>query len=269
LFLHDYNPFCFAVHAQGLFMDIRRLSLPAGIGLTHLRVYTEPGPDGVVGGSPHMHAVCSEMYFILGGSGAVELIGADGYSLLPLETNQVVFFRPGVIHRLHNPKKNLEILVIMQNGGLPERGDFVLTMEPGIMRDERAYAEAIRVNDVADAIRRRDDAVRGFLPLRDAMRGNTPESREMLRQFYRDARGTLASKIDGFEWVLKSGPQTELKASLDAIDFLRFGRTDYLEQASHWTKIKGMDEPERLGMCGFLHQFPLDENFFAEGRKVA
>ncbi len=250
-------------------MDMRQFSLPAGVGLTHMKVYTEPGPDGIPSSSPHTHAVCSEIYFVVAGEGAVELLGAEGYQRIALQPNKVVFFRPGVVHRLENPNKNLEILVIMQNGGLPERGDFILTLPPDVLQDEDAYHRCSRVTDLTTALARRDLAVQGFLPIRDAMRDDPARGRELLHQFYRDARNVLTSKVDGFEWVMKSGAQAELKSNLDAIDFLRLGRTEYLQRGAHWTELDAMQKPERLGMCGHLHPYALDEQFLAEGRKVA
>ena len=74
--------------------------------------------------------------------------------------------------------------------------------------------------------------------------------------------------MDGFEWVLKVGAQTEAKNSLDACDFIKSGRTDYLEMARH-AALFPMNDPARPGMCGELHAYALDETFLTEGRKVA
>jgi hypothetical protein len=35
-------------------------AFPGAIGVTHLRVYDSLAPDGLAGGSPHMHFACSE-----------------------------------------------------------------------------------------------------------------------------------------------------------------------------------------------------------------
>ena len=249
-------------------MDIRQLILPAGVGLSHLRVYTEPGPDGVCGGSPHFHTVCSEMYYVLSGEGALELLCANGYEHIALAPGRVVFFWPGMIHRLHNPGKNLEILIIMQNGGLAERGDFILTFSEKIMTDDNAYAAAIRVSSHADAIERRNLAVEGFLPLRQAMLDAPEQGREMLRRFYRHARRILTPKAASFEWVLKSGALWDLKESQDAVDFIRDGRLEYLEK-SRWSQIYPMNDSPKPGLCGDLRPYAVDEEFLAEGLRVA
>ncbi len=48
--------------------------LIGGIGLTHLTVYDQrPAPDGRMSGSPHVHAVTDEGYYVISGKGAVEL----------------------------------------------------------------------------------------------------------------------------------------------------------------------------------------------------
>src|SRR5579862_3864662 len=106
-------------------MDIRQLSLPSGVGLTHIKVYEANGANGsAAGGGAHIHTVCSEIYYTLAGTGSIELLTFDGLTTAELFPGKVVYFRPGVVHRILNPNGNLEILAIMQNGGLPERGDF-------------------------------------------------------------------------------------------------------------------------------------------------
>src|SRR5438552_18915536 len=105
-------------------MDIRQFILPAGVGLTHIKVYDTPGPDGLISGGAHIHLVCSEIYFVLSGTGQLETLSIDGPELIDLLPNKAAFFRPGTFHRILNPNKNLEILAIMQNGGLADRRDF-------------------------------------------------------------------------------------------------------------------------------------------------
>jgi mannose-6-phosphate isomerase-like protein (cupin superfamily) len=257
-------------------MDIRQFILPAGVGLTHVKVYQTPGPDGLVSGGAHIHLVCSEIYFVLKGTGQVELLSADGLETVDLVPNKVVFFRPGTFHRVLNPNKNLELLAIMQNGGLPERGDFVMSFPPETLANPAEYAHAVRARDIAEALQRRDLSLKGYLELKAAFGRSPEEGLAALRAFYRAARNLIAPKVDGFEWVLKVGAQTEVKASLDACDFLRAGRLDYLEHSplqgkgapGHAT-LYPLNDPARPGMCGELHPYALDESFLSEGRKVA
>src|SRR5262245_36516433 len=98
--------------------------LPGAVGVTDLRVYDWPAPDGIVGGGPHVHLCCTEAYCVVEGRGLVQTLSADGVLReIALERQKIVWFTPGVIHRLVNLDGKLRILVIMQNAGLPEAGD--------------------------------------------------------------------------------------------------------------------------------------------------
>src|ERR671933_2756540 len=114
-------------------------ALPGAIGITHLKVYDTPAPDGLVGGSPHVHFACTEAYAVTGGRGAVQTLSAAGFDETALTPGELFWFTPGVIHRLINYDGQLEILVLMQNAGLPEAGDFALTFPVETLRDEQAY----------------------------------------------------------------------------------------------------------------------------------
>ncbi len=180
-------------------MDIRQFILPAGVGLTHIKVYEDVGPDGLIGGAPHLHTVSTEIYYVLAGSGSIELMDVQGLNTVELIPKKVVFFRPGVIHRVINPNKDLEILSITQNGGLAERGDFVMTFPKELLSNPAAYNQAIRVTDYKDAIRRRDLAVTGYTPLREAFLQDPEKAKEALRQLYRYARNLVLPKVDSSE----------------------------------------------------------------------
>ena len=249
-------------------MDIRQLILPSGVGLAHINVYTEPCPDGLVGGGAHIHMVCSEIYYVLEGTGEIELLSAQGVERVELVPCKAVTFRPGIFHRVLNPHKNLKLLDITQHGGLAERGDFVMSFPPEILASPTAYAKAVRATTLEDALKRRDLSVQGYLPIRDAFGRSQEEGREALRTFYRAARELMAPKVDGFEWVLKVGSQNELKDSLDACDFIRSGRTAYLEMARH-ASLYPLEEPAIPGMGGEVHTYALDETFLVDGKKVA
>ena len=249
-------------------MDIRQFILPAAVGLTHIKVYDTPGPDGLISGGAHIHLVCSEIYFVLNGTGQLETLSIDGPELTDLLPNKAAFFRPGTFHRILNPNKNLEILAIMQNGGLAERGDFVMAFPSDVLASPTAYAHALRAPNLADALKRRDLSLQGYLEIKAAFARSKDEGQTALRNFYHAARKLIAPKVDGFEWVLKVGAQSEVKASLDACDFVRSGRIDYLENARH-AAIYPLDTPAKPGMCGELYHYAVDESFHTEGRKVA
>src|SRR3954453_22665123 len=112
--------------------------LPGGVGLTRLRVYESEGPDGLQGGSPHMHLACTEAYFVTGGEGAVQTLSRSGFAEIPLAAGSLLWFTPGVVPRLVN-RGDLEIVIVMQVATLPEAGDCLLTFPDAVLADEAAY----------------------------------------------------------------------------------------------------------------------------------
>src|ERR671917_811629 len=150
--------------------------LPGGVGVSRLRVYDWEGPDGLPGGSPHVHLACTEAYLVLDGSGAVQTLGREGFHEQPLERGSLVWFTPGLVHRLVN-HGGLEILVLMQIATLPEVGDCILSFPEPVLADAAAYRRAaahdpgrsVAAADDETARRRKDLAVEGFLELRERM----------------------------------------------------------------------------------------------------
>ena len=51
-----------------------RPPFPGAIAATHLRVYDTAAPDGLAGGTPHLHTVCTEAYWVVAGTGAVQTL---------------------------------------------------------------------------------------------------------------------------------------------------------------------------------------------------
>ena len=117
-------------------------AFPGAIGVTHLKVYDSPGPDGMAGGSPHMHFACSEAYLVIKGRGSVQTLSSAGFREIPLRAGSLVWFTPGLIHRIINEDACLEIFAVMENAGLPEHGDSVLTFPAKHLRDEDSYLQA-------------------------------------------------------------------------------------------------------------------------------
>src|SRR5437764_4808743 len=118
------------------------LAFPGATGLTLLDVYDWPCPDGVRGGSAHIHLASTEGYLVLSGEGRLQTLGAEGFGEAPLRPGDCLWFTPGTVHRLVNHDGRLRILVIMQNAGLPEAGDAVLTFPPEVLADPDRYAAA-------------------------------------------------------------------------------------------------------------------------------
>src|SRR3954452_21563096 len=170
--------------------------LPGGVGLTRLRVYESEGPDGLHGGSPHMHLACTEAYFVTGGEGAVQTLSREGFAEIDLAQGSLLWFTPGVVHRLVN-RGDLEIVIVIQVATLPEAGDCLLTFPDDVLADETRYRAAaahdprgsVGAPDEAAAMARRDLAVQGVNALREA-------GTEGLERFYARA-AALAAPLAG------------------------------------------------------------------------
>ena len=92
-------------------------NLPGGVGVSRLCVYDTLAPDGVPGGSPHIHLTCAEAYVVTGGRGAVQTLSSAGFAEHELRAGTVLWFTPGTVHRLVNHGE-LDIVVVMANSGL-------------------------------------------------------------------------------------------------------------------------------------------------------
>ena len=76
--------------------------LPGGIGLSRLRVYPWETDDGLHGGSPHMHLVCTECYLVLAGTGELQPSTRRDRNGSPLRPGDAVWFTRAPIHRAVN-----------------------------------------------------------------------------------------------------------------------------------------------------------------------
>jgi len=110
---------------------------PGGTALTMLDVYDWVAPDGLPGGSAHVHLASTEGYVVQAGRGRLQTLGVRGYSEPDLGPGDVLWFTPGIIHRLVNDG-GLRLLVIMANAGLPEAGDAAGLAEGVVRRAGRA-----------------------------------------------------------------------------------------------------------------------------------
>jgi mannose-6-phosphate isomerase-like protein (cupin superfamily) len=248
-------------------LDPARL-FPAGTAVSRLTVYDWEGPGGVRGGSAHVHLACTEGYVVLAGHGVLQTLGPDGYAETELAPMTVAWFSPGVIHRLVNTGR-LQILVVMQNGGLPEAGDCVLTFPPDVLADAGAYAAAATLADpivppaaaadggdkpgsgAAAARRRKDLAVEGFLRLRDQVAEHGPG---VLEEFYATAAALVRPALPGWRERWEAGPLAAALATGEHLDQLDGGHHDHLRQGR--LTVLGPPEDRRYGNCGRLDAYP-------------
>lgn len=195
---------------------------PGGVGVSQLTVY--PGS-----GSPHMHLCCSESYVVTSGSGVVQTLTLDGYQETPLKAGSVMWFLPGTIHRLIN-EGELQIVVLMQNSGLPEAGDAVLTFPPEIVADPAAYAQAAALTETGmqPAFQRRDLALEGFERLRDSARAGDFGP---LRQFHEVAIRLVSPQLETWRKRWEDGALRAARETGAQLDALAAGSGAHLSDA--------------------------------------
>ena len=244
---------------------IPALRLPGANAITRLRVYDTVGPDGQRGGTPHVHLMCSEMYFVLAGSGAVEMIDGSGFSRVEMEPHAALVFGPGTIHRLINPDGDLLILVMMANAGLPERGDNVVCFPDEFLSDDARFAEAMKIDGLEAAYRRRDRGVQGFLALKDAFEQSAEIGRAALRRVYEQAAARTAHKRGAWADVVNQGALAQARQSLDQIKSLDAQNIDALFDARH--ALIHANELTKPGFCGHLNQYPDPATLDLEGTR--
>jgi mannose-6-phosphate isomerase-like protein (cupin superfamily) len=231
-----------------------------GISISRLRVYDGRSPDGLAGGSPHMHLACQEAYYVLAGEGVVETLDlTDGYRRTEVRAGDALHFDPGVVHRLVN-ESALEILVLMQNSGLPEHGDAVFTFPPGDLSDAATYARFASIQVVDDAMARRDRAVRGFMLLRDGFERSPEVGRALLEAFHGRAAALVEHAIPRWCEIVAAGPAAAVDRTLARLAALVDGRPIDFGDG----QVVALERaPERLGMCGRLNPLLLEEGWSA------
>ena len=199
---------------------------PGGVAVSDLCVYDTEGADGLAGGSPHLHTASSEGYVVTGGTGEVHTLSHAGAAIHPLAPGEVVHFSPGTVHRLVN-RGDLRLVVVMQNAGLPEAGDAVLTFPP----------------DVLD-----DPALEGYGQLRAQIRDRGPEA---YAEFHRRAAKLVQPRVAQWQqqWTRTVGAETE--RTRDQLAALAEGRPGLMSDAAV-VRAEPTPGPRGFGMCGRL-----------------
>jgi mannose-6-phosphate isomerase-like protein (cupin superfamily) len=241
-------------------------TLPGAIGISRLCVYDTLAPDGLVGGTPHMHLCCAEAYLVTAGTGAVQTLAWGGFARTELRPGSVVWFPPGTIHRLVN-SGGLKMVVLMQNSGLPEAGDAVFTFPPDVLADPEAYAAAAALpdggapgpggassSDRDAAYQRRDLAVEGFRLLRTAYQQRGPSA---LDAFHSAAVALVAPRLDEWRKRWLTGALAAAEATGAQLDALVRGDRSHLRDGGVFA-LAEPSERGRLGMCGLLDTYRVD-----------
>jgi mannose-6-phosphate isomerase-like protein (cupin superfamily) len=223
---------------------------PGGIGVSHLKVYDSLAPDGLAGGTPHCHTSCTEAYLVVAGTGRVATVSGAGYAETPIGPGSFVWFTPGTIHRLLNDGGDLEIVVLMQNAGLPEAGDMVITFADDVLADPEAYAAAASLPEPTiagppdPARARRDRGVRGFVDLV----GGGPDG---LRRFHDRAAALVRPRIGSWRTTWETGPLAAVDATRAQLDALAAGDGTHLGRSTVHA-LPAPPEDRRWGCCGTL-----------------
>jgi mannose-6-phosphate isomerase-like protein (cupin superfamily) len=242
------------------------LRMPGATLATRLKVYDTPSLDGQRGGTPHMHLLCSEMYFVVAGSGFVEMIDWQGFSRQALNPKSALIFSPGTLHRLINPESDLELFITMQNSGLPERGDNIVSFNSDILNNENAYQKAMKVSSFEEALVRRDRGVEGFLDIKAAFDTSLVEGQRALKHFFDLATERTKHLYASWQQVINHGALQEAQMSLEHLGDLSQGKTYYLEQAQHFA-IQPSDF-KTPGFCGALNRYFDPATLELEGKTI-
>ncbi|WP_447912022.1 cupin domain-containing protein [Microbacterium phyllosphaerae] len=239
-------------------------SFPGGTSLSHLDVYADAAPDGICGGSPHMHLVSTEAYVVISGEGALQTIDADGFRETALTAGSVVWFTPGTIHRAVN-RGDLRVVVLMSNAGLPEAGDAVMTFPAEIVADPAAYAEAASLGDENEraerASARRDLAVTGFEALRDAV---VAGDRAALEAFHAAAGALVRDRAEAWGDLVRERPLAQAEQSLALAEAVASGSVTHLADARVHQAVPSVRE-RGFGMCGRLRTYDVTDGDVTDG----
>ena len=228
---------------------------PGAVGITALRVYPWSTTDGLCGGSPHVHLCCTEGYVVAGGTGRLHTLTAGGAEETPLRVGDVVWFTPGTIHRAVNDG-GLHVVALMQNSGLPEAGDAVLTLPPEHLADPEAYRRAVDLEgpdgapSEARARARRDLAIQGYTELR---RRTDAGDGAALEEFYSAAAALVRPRLAAWRAVWEQGAAAASRRTGEQLDALADGSHQHLRDATVGRIAE--PDPTTLGMCGFLSPY--------------
>jgi mannose-6-phosphate isomerase-like protein (cupin superfamily) len=237
------------------------LSFPGATAVTMLDVYGWITPDGLRGGSAHVHLASTEGYVVLAGRGRLQTLGTRGYAETELRPGDCLWFTPGIIHRLVN-EGGLRLLVVMQNAGLPEAGDAVLTFPPEILADPAEYARAaalpaeagpveagpVEADTVEEAARRRRDlSIEGYLALRDA-------GPAALGGFFAAAVRLVAGRVPQWREQWQAGALGTAVLTGRHLDQIAGGDAAHLADGVLRQAARPAG-PRAYGMCGLLTRY--------------
>ncbi|MFD6952940.1 cupin [Nocardiopsis sp. TSRI0078] len=236
---------------------MRTPRFPGGTAVSGLQVYDWEAPDGLHGGTPHVHTASSEAYVVVSGGGEVHTVTPEGVAADALTAGTVLWFGPGTVHRLVN-HGGLEITVVMQNSGLPEAGDAVFTFPRAVLADRAAYDAAAHLpQDASEEERahraraRRDLAMEGYLELVESVGEGGGEA---LREFHRLAAEVVRPRVGAWREIWRESVEEELELTRRQLASLAQGDPGIMHDAAV-VRTEPLPGPRHFGMCGRLRKW--------------
>jgi len=225
-----------------------------GVGLTHLKVYDQrPGPDNMNAGCAHIHAVTDEAYFGIEGKGAIELHDVErGFRVVPIVEGTFVQFEAGTLHRSVSTD-GLQVVALMGNGGLAERGDARIYFGPEVDNDPTEYErlKGLTTEGLEGALKRRDASTRAYQKLLDLWETDQAAYRLELERFRDVHRSAIKDRQETFRKVIEAGPVKAGDTALNLVAWLT--KTGPSSRPEISVAHVGTRTPT-LGMCGMLRQ---------------
>jgi mannose-6-phosphate isomerase-like protein (cupin superfamily) len=245
-------------------------SFPGATAVSEVSIYNWPSEDGEAGGSPHLHTASTEAYVVLEGTGRLETLDSRGFTTTDLAPGTVVWFTPGTVHRAINDSGDLKVLIVMQNAGLPENGDAVMTFPLEHLVDVETYSRAaVLPSKDADggdpaaeaaARRRRDLALEGYLELKEAVMKSGVSA---LAEFHAAAVRLVSGRAGTWRGYLADGAARQAELTQGNLDSLESMESFYLQDSR---TTMGERKTRRIyGMCGRIQTWELSETIAAGG----
>jgi mannose-6-phosphate isomerase-like protein (cupin superfamily) len=240
-------------------------TFPGATAISAVSIYDWPTSDGAAGGTPHLHTASTEAYIVLAGTGRLETLDSRGFTSTDLAPGVVLWFTPGTVHRAINTSGDLKVLVLMQNAGLPENGDAVMTFPPQHLGDVESYEAAAslpsRDADGGDpaaegaARRRRDLALEGYLELKE---GVLRSGVAALAEFHAAAAKLVGRNTAQWAGFLGQGAEYQADLTRRHLHSLESQESFFLQQGE--TRMGKRKTRRIYGMCGRIETWELSDN---------
>jgi mannose-6-phosphate isomerase-like protein (cupin superfamily) len=240
-------------------------TFPGATAVSAVSIYDWPSKDGAGGGTPHLHTASTEAYIVLEGTGRLETLDSRGFASTDLAPGVVLWFTPGTVHRAINTSGDLKVLVLMQNAGLPENGDAVMTFPAQHLADVESYQAAAslpsRDADGGDPVaeeaarRRRDLALEGYLELKE---GVLRSGVAALAGFHAAAAKLVGHKTAQWTGFLGQGAEYQAELTRQHLHSLESKESFFLQQGQ--TRIGERKTRRIYGMCGRIETWELSDS---------